>query len=345
MTQDLVVGPSGGPDPGAFAREPEPRPGRVLVTGGAGFIGSHVVEALLGRGHAVAVLDDFNDYYDPARKRANLEEARRVGPVALFEGDLIQGEWVEAVLAEFRPATILHLAARAGVRPSIAEPVLYARVNTDGTTLLLEAARRAGIGKVVVGSTSSVYGVGDEVPFRESAALLRPISPYAASKIGAEAMAHVFHHLYGMETPVLRFFTVYGPRQRPDMAIHRFTRLIDEGAEVPMFGDGRTRRDYTHVSDIVAGVVAAIERPIGHVVLNLGESRTVELRYLIELIERALGKRARIRQLPEQPGDVPITYADVAEAGRLLGYRPKVSIEEGIPRFVEWYRAQQTARG
>lgn len=318
---------------------------RVLITGGAGFIGSHTAESLLDLGVEVGILDDFNDYYDPAIKRANVEAVKaRGGHLFLFEGDLCEAAVLDQAVGGFEPDAIIHLAARAGVRPSIQEPALYARVNAEGTTLVLEAARKAGVNKVVIGSTSSIYGINSEVPFREDAAVLRQVSPYAASKLAAEGMGHVYHHLYGMDVPVLRFFTVYGPRQRPDMAIHRFTKLIDEGRPVPMFGDGESRRDYTYVSDIVYGVVQATIRPIGHAVINLGESTTVSLRTMIQLIEQALGKSAEIERLGDQPGDVPITFADVQRARDLLGYHPGVMIEEGIPRFVEWYRAMK-ARG
>jgi UDP-glucuronate 4-epimerase len=315
---------------------------RVLITGGAGFIGSHTAEALLDLGAEVGILDDFNDYYDPAIKRANIEDVKsRGGHVFVFEGDLCEPALLDEAVSGFEPSAIIHLAARAGVRPSIQYPALYARVNAEGTTLVLEAARKAGVKKVVVGSTSSIYGINSDIPFREDSAVLQQVSPYAASKLAAEGMAHVYHHLYGMDIPVLRFFTVYGPRQRPDMAIHHFTRLIDEGREVPMFGNGESRRDYTYVSDIVYGVVQAVTRPIGHAIINLGESTTVSLRRMIELIEKAVGKPARIKQLGDQPGDVPITYADVSRAKELLGYHPNVMIEEGIPLFVDWYRAMK----
>ncbi len=301
----------------------------ILVTGGAGFIGSHVVEALLRRGDAVTVLDDFNDFYDPAVKRRNAQDFPRV-----IEGD-IRGQ-----LPDQKFDAIIHLAARAGVRPSLAQPQLYTDVNIVGTQNLLEFARQTGVKKFVFASSSSVYGVNQKVPFSESDLISKPISPYAATKLAGEALCHVYHHLYGIDIVCLRFFTVYGPRQRPDLAIHKFTKAILAGKPIEMYGDGCARRDFTYITDILQGILAALDRPLGYEIINLGESHTVEVRQLIALIEQATGQRAVIRELPDQPGDVPITFADVTKARRLLGYHPTTPIEAGIPQFVEWFRDQ-----
>ena len=302
---------------------------KILVTGGAGFIGSHVVEALLARGDAVTVLDDFNDFYDPTLKRRNV-----AGFPQVIEGD-IRGK-----LPAGRFDAIIHLAARAGVRPSLAQPRLYSDVNIAGTQNLLEFARESGIRKFVFASSSSVYGVNQKIPFSEDDPIFKPISPYAATKLAGEALCHVYHHLYGLDMVCLRFFTVYGPRQRPDLAIRKFTQAILAGQPIDVFGDGSTRRDYTHIEDILQGVLAALDRPLGYEVINLGESRTVELRELISLIEKVTGKTAKLNRQPLQPGDVPVTFADIAKARRLLDYNPRVPIEEGIVRFVQWYEHQ-----
>jgi UDP-glucuronate 4-epimerase len=301
----------------------------VLVTGGAGFIGSHVVEALLKRGEAVTVLDDFNDFYDPALKRRN---------VAGFK-DVIEAD-IRAPLPARKFDAIIHLAARAGVRPSLLQPRLYTDVNVAGTQNLLEFARESGIRKFVFASSSSVYGVNEKIPFNEADPIFNPISPYAATKLAGEALCHVYHHLYGLDIACLRFFTVYGPRQRPDLAIRKFTGAILAGKTFDVFGDGSTRRDYTYIDDIVQGVLAALDRPLGFEIINLGESRTVELRELIRLIETATGKTAKLNRQPLQPGDVPVTFADISKAKRLLDYNPRVPIEDGIARFVHWYEHQ-----
>ncbi len=312
----------------------------LLVTGGAGFIGSHLVERCLALGHRVAVLDDFNDFYDPAIKRSNL--AAVGGDIALHEIDLRDEAAVHKVVGEGKFDTIVHLAARAGVRPSIKEPKLYIDTNVTGTFNLLEAAHQAGVPRFVSASSSSVYGVLKTVPFREDMCLNQTISPYAATKLAGEQLCSNYSHLYGMRTISLRFFTVYGPRQRPDLAIHSFTRAIDEGRPIKQFGDGSTRRDYTYIDDIVQGMEACLsfEGPLCDV-FNLGESQTTTLSELIAIIERTLGKKANIEKLPEQPGDVPLTYADISKAKRDLGYNPQTKIAEGIPKFVEWYLAQR----
>ena len=306
----------------------------VLVTGGAGFIGSHVVERLLARGETITVVDDFNEFYDPALKRRNVRAF--ADRVKLIEADICSD--LRRVFAEQHFDTIIHLAARAGVRPSLAQPELYTRVNIVGTQNLLELSREFGIRKFVFGSSSSVYGVNEKVPFSEKDPIFKPISPYAATKLAGEALCHVYHHLYSLDIVCLRFFTVYGPRQRPDLAIRKFTQAIFAGKPIDIYGDGTSRRDYTYIDDILQGVLACLERTFGYEIINLGESRTVDLVELLRLIEKSAGKKAQVRQLPRQPGDVPITYADISKAKRLLGYQPKVAIEEGIERFAEWYR-------
>jgi len=310
---------------------------RVLVTGGAGFIGSHALAALRGQGHITALLDEFNDFYAPEIKRENA----RASGAEVFEGDIRQAGAVDKAFASFRPDAVIHLAARAGVRPSLEQPQLYIDTNITGTLNILEAMRRHQVRRLVFGSSSSVYGCNAKVPFSEADPIVRTISPYAATKVAGEHLCSVFSHLYGMDIVALRFFTVYGPAQRPDLAIHKFTRQIWEGREIDQFGDGSTRRDYTYVDDIIDGVVKALHHPVGgYDVFNLGESRTVELRELIALIEASLGKKARIRHLPEQPGDVPITYADITKARTVLGYAPRTAIEDGIARFTEWFRSR-----
>ena len=311
---------------------------KVLVTGGAGFIGSHLVERLLADGHGVAVIDEFNDFYSPETKRANLAAVR--DSIELHDADIRDESAVQRIVKNGRFDAIVHLAARAGVRPSILEPKLYIDANINGSFHLLEAARQAGIGRFICASSSSVYGILKTAPFSEDMALTQTISPYAATKLAVEQLCSNYSHLYGMRTINLRFFTVYGPRQRPDLAIHKFTRFIHEGKTIDQYGDGSTRRDYTYVDDIIQGVMACFSYE-GQLcdVFNLGESQTTTLRELIEKIESALGKKARINQLPEQPGDVPLTYANIDKARRLLGYNPTTKIEEGIPKFVEWFLA------
>jgi UDP-glucuronate 4-epimerase len=312
---------------------------KLLVTGGAGFIGSHLCERLLRAGHAVWALDDLNPFYDPALKQANLRELAACGPAFTFlRGDITDGPTVRAAFQEARFDQVIHLAARAGVRPSLQEPALYQRVNVEGTANVLEAARQAGVGKAILASSSSVYGLNAKIPFAEGDPISSPISPYAASKLAAEALGHVYHHLYGMDLAVLRFFTAYGPRQRPDLAIHKFARLISAGRPIPVFGDGSSARDYTYVTDIVDGIVACTERKFGYALFNLGESQTVALSRLIELLEKALGQRAVLDRQPPQPGDVPRTFADISKARAELGYNPKVGIEQGIPLFIDWFR-------
>jgi UDP-glucuronate 4-epimerase len=310
-----------------------------LVTGGAGFIGSHVCERLLQDGHAVWALDDLNDFYDPQLKRANIRDIQSLAkPFEFIHGDLCDAAAVNEVFSSVKFDQVIHLAARAGVRPSLERPALYQRVNVEGTVNLLEAARKTGVKKITLASSSSVYGVNAKVPFSESDPIFSAISPYAASKLACEALGHTYHHVYGMDVAMVRFFTVYGPRQRPDLAIHKFTQLIDAGKPIPVFGDGSTARDHTFVSDIVQGVIACTKREFGFDIFNLGESQTVKLSALIALIESALGKTAIIDRQPLQPGDVPVTFADISKARAKLGYQPQVKVEKGIPLFVEWFR-------
>jgi len=308
----------------------------ILVTGGAGFIGSHLVQRLIHDGVSVTVLDDFNDFYDPAVKRANIAAAE--GSLRVVEGDLCDPAVLEEAFSGSPYDTVIHLAARAGVRPSREHPELYLRTNIEGTFRLLEAIKQAGTGKLIFASSSSVYGLNKKLPFSELDRIDQTISPYAATKLAGEQLCSTYAHLNNIRTVCLRFFTVYGPRQRPDLAISKFTRLICEGKPIPKFGDGSSARDYTYVEDIVDGIVAALSYngPIFDV-FNLGGSQTTTLTDLIGLVEQALGKKAEINQLPEQPGDLPRTYADISKAGNLLGYSPSTPIAEGVPKYVDWY--------
>lgn len=313
-----------------------------LVTGGAGFIGSHLCERLLHEGHAVWTLDDLNPFYDIAIKQRNLRDIQALAkPFTFVQGDLTDTACLEELFSEVQFDQIIHLAARAGVRPSLQEPALYQRVNVEGTVNLLEAARKHRVKKITIASSSSVYGVNAKVPFTETDPIFSAISPYAASKLACEALGHVYHHVYGLDVAMLRFFTVYGPRQRPDLAIHKFAHLIESGKPIPVFGDGKTARDYTYVTDTLEGIIACTTKEFGFQIFNLGESQTVELDYLISLIENALGKKAIIDRQPAQPGDVPITYADISKARKILGYNPQVKIEQGIPKFIEWFRTKR----
>ncbi|HEV7858620.1 MAG TPA: GDP-mannose 4,6-dehydratase [Pyrinomonadaceae bacterium] len=312
----------------------------ILVTGGAGFIGSHLVDQLLSEeSWRVTVLDDFNDFYSPATKRENIRAHLEHEAYSLVEADIRDRATLELLFSETEFDCIVHLAARAGVRPSLTEPQLYAETNINGTLNLLELARAQEVKQFVFGSSSSVYGINAKVPFSEEDPIRQPISPYAATKAAGELLCHAYTHLYGMRSVCLRFFTVYGARQRPDLAIHKFARLINEGEPIPVFGDGTTRRDYTYISDIIMGVRAAIDYTASdYEVINLGESRTVTLSELIALLEKELGREAQINRQPMQPGDVPQTFADIARARRLLGYNPQTAIEEGIHRFVQWFK-------
>ena len=310
-----------------------------LVTGGAGFIGSHVCERLLREGHSVWAFDDLNSFYDPQLKKNNIRELQSLAKTFEFVyGDLTDSRSVNEVVQSVPFDQVIHLAARAGVRPSLEQPALYQRVNIEGTVNLLEALRRRRVSKIIMASSSSVYGVNSKVPFAEEDPIFNPISPYAASKLACEALGHVYHHVYGFDVVMLRFFTVYGPRQRPDLAIYKFTRLITSGKPIPLFGDGSSARDYTYITDIVEGIMACTKREFGYEIFNLGESQTVTLHRLIRLLESALKQQAIIDHQPAQPGDVPLTCADIAKARGRLAYQPRVSIEQGIPLFVEWFR-------
>ncbi len=312
----------------------------ILITGGAGFIGSHLVERLLSEGRwRVTVIDDLNDFYSPDVKRANLAECRRVGQFEFFEADIRQPESLLPIFEGGGFDAVIHLAARAGVRPSLKQPQLYAETNINGTLNLLELARQYQVPQFVFGSSSSVYGVNEKVPFSEDDPIFNPISPYAATKAAGELLCHTYSHLFGIRTVCLRFFTVYGARQRPDLAIHKFSKLILEGKPIQVFGDGTTRRDYTYIDDIISGLRAAIDyQGTLYEIINLGESETTELGRLIGLLEDSLGRKAIIERLPMQAGDVPVTFADISKARRLLNYNPRTKIDEGIPKFVEWFQ-------
>ncbi len=318
---------------------------RILVTGGAGFIGSHLVDSLLDEGiWKVTVVDDFNDFYSPGIKRANIAEHLRNENYQLIEADIRDDEKLAEIFAATKFDVIAHLAARAGVRPSLSEPKLYAETNINGTLNLLDLAREHRVKQFVFGSSSSVYGVNEKVPFAEDDRIHQPISPYAATKAAGELICHTYSHLYDIRTVCLRFFTVYGARQRPDLAIHKFSRLISEGCPIEVFGDGSSRRDYTYIDDIIQGVRSAIDYDGSiHEIFNLGESQTVTLAELIQLIERSLDMKAIIDRQPWQPGDVPATYADITKSQKLLGYNPTTTIQDGIPKFAEWFRSEPLA--
>ena len=309
---------------------------RILVTGGAGFIGSHLVEKLLATGSTVSILDDFNDFYDPQIKRSNIQAV--AADVAIHQVDLRDGAAVNSLFHREKFDAIAHLAARAGVRPSIRRPQLYYDTNVSGTLHLLEAARLTGIERFIFASSSSVYGISKTVPFSESLHLTQTISPYAATKVAGEFLCSTYSHLYKMRVVALRFFTVYGARQRPDLAIHQFTKRIQAGEPIDQYGDGTTRRDYTYIDDTIQGVMAALkyEGPLFDL-FNLGESETIQLKDLIVGIEEALGRKAKINLLPEQPGDMPVTCADISKARQLLGYNPTTPLSVGLPKFVDWY--------
>jgi len=311
-----------------------------LITGGAGFIGSHLVDRLLATDVAkIMVVDDFNDFYGPSIKHHNIKSHLKDPRYSIHEVDIRDRATLEQIFKGNNFDCVVHLAARAGVRPSLSEPELYTETNINGTLNLLERARENGIKQFVFGSSSSVYGINAKVPFSEDDPIRQPISPYAATKGAGELLCHTYSHLYGLRCVCLRFFTVYGPRQRPDLAIHKFAKLISSGKPIPVFGDGTTRRDYTYVDDIIDGVIAAISYDkTNYEVFNLGESRTVELNELISLLEKELDTHAIIDRQPPQPGDVPQTFAEISKARAMLGYDPKIQIEDGLHRFVEWFR-------
>jgi len=313
---------------------------RILVTGGAGFIGSHLVEKLLADGYDVAILDDFNDFYDPQIKRDNISAVEK--EIAVYDVDLRDAGKVAGLFGKQKFDAIAHLAARAGVRPSIQHPQLYYDTNVTGTLHLLEAARVTGVERFVFASSSSVYGASKTVPFSEDQHLTQTLSPYGATKIAAEFLCSTYSHLYQMRVVALRYFTVYGPRQRPDLAIHQFTRRIYARQTIDQFGDGSTRRDYTYIDDVIQGTMAALdyEGP-RYDIFNLGENETIQLKELISAIEDALGKKAKVNRLPEQPGDMPLTCADISKARKLLGYNPTTKFSKGLPRFVKWFLSSQ----
>lgn len=310
----------------------------IFVTGGAGFIGSHLCGRLLREGHRVVCLDNFDDFYEPEIKRRNVQEAMGKAQFELIEGDIRDTQLIPRIFRDRTFDVVVHLAARAGVRPSIDYPKLYEEINIQGTINLLDACRELGVKSYVFASSSSVYGGNRKVPFSEEDRVETPISPYGTTKRAGELFCYTYHRLYGINIACLRYFTVYGPRQRPEMAIHKFTRLIEGNERLPMYGDGQSIRDYTYIDDIIDGTMGAIYGNKGYEIYNLGESHTTSLSDLIRMLEQALGKRAIIEGLPEQRGDMPVTYANIEKARRKLGYAPRVSMEEGIARFVEWYR-------
>jgi UDP-glucuronate 4-epimerase len=314
---------------------------KILVTGGAGFIGSHLVESLLEDGNTVSVVDDFNDFYDPLIKRRNLQPF--VSDIRLHSVDIRDRNAIESAVAAEKPDTIVHLAARAGVRPSIVHPGLYIETNITGTFHLLEAAKASGVERFIFGSSSSVYGASRTTPFREDHVLTQTLSSYAATKVAGEHLCSNYSYLYGIRAICLRFFTVYGPRQRPDLAIHKFTNLIYRGRPIDVYGDGTARRDFTYIDDIIQGVLASIGYLGAHFdVFNLGENETIELRQVIGEIESALGRSCSINYLPPVVGDMPETCADISKARRLLGYAPSTHIHSGVRKFVEWYLREQS---
>lgn len=311
---------------------------KILITGAAGFIGSSLADRLVARGDSVVGLDNFDPYYDAAVKRRNISESLSHPKYSFYELDICDEPALRELFGRERPEVVVHLAARAGVRPSLANPNLYHRVNVIGSQHILDACRQYPVSHLVWASSSSVYGGSTRVPFDEEDPVMRPISPYAATKRMNELMGHVYSHVYGLNVTMLRFFTVFGPRQRPDMAISKFTRLIDHGEAVPMFGDGSTRRDYTYIDDILDGLIRSVDMPFSYEVFNLGESRTITLREMIDVIAKQVGRPAIIKELPMQPGDVEITYANTDKARSMLGYNPQFAFDEGVRRYVEWYR-------
>jgi len=313
----------------------------ILLTGGAGFIGSNLIERLLKDEYNIVCLDNFNDYYNPEIKRGNIKPYLREKRFDLIEADIRDKDTLKKIFNKYKFRKVIHLAAQAGVRLSLKQPNLYVDVNVNGTLNLLELSKEYKIKNFVFGSSSSVYGATKEIPFSEEGKL-KPISPYGVSKITGELLCSTYNHLYNLPVTVLRFFTVYGPRQRPDMAIHKFTKLIDEGKEICLYGNGETSRDYTYISDIIEGIVSSLNTDFNYETFNLGNSKPTNLSHLISLIEKNLGKSAKIRYLPEQPGDPSITFADISKPKRILNYNPKIKIEEGIKRSIEWYKNKKS---
>lgn len=324
---------------------------RIVLTGGAGFIGSHLATALLRGGIELTIMDNLDPFYPPSWKRANLEEVRQAGEFKLAQVDICDMASARGAVAAAQPDAIIHLAARAGVRPSIEQPRLYEQVNVAGTLNLLEISRELGVKKFIFGSSSSIYGASRQAPFSENQVEMKPISPYAATKLAGEMLCYTYSHLYGLDVVCLRFFTVYGPRQRPDLAIRKFFALLEAGKPIPLFGDGSSGRDYTYVDDIVAGILSAleythmsgIEAPFE--VFNLGNSHPVKLAELVAMLEQVCGRKAILDKQTLQPGDVPLTWANIDKAGRMLGYKPVTRLEEGLKKFAAWYRfAERTPR-
>jgi len=314
---------------------------RIFITGCAGFIGSHLAEALLRQGRQIIGLDNFDPYYPRLLKERNLAAIKKIAEFPFFEGDIRDNQLLAQILAKHKPDAVVHIAALAGVRPSVAAPDRYMDVNVTGTARLLEAVRRANIKRLIFASSSSVYGGANTLPFSEDQPIASPLSPYAASKIAGEALCHTYHHLYKMPTIILRFFTVYGPRQRPDLAIRKFTECILAGQPIPLFGDGTSSRDYTYIDDVVRGIIAALDSHLAWAIINLGSHQPVTLNQLVETLQQLLGKPAPIEYLPPQQGDMPHTYADIRRARELLGWKPQISLEEGLQRFVQWHMQTQ----
>ena len=309
---------------------------KILVTGGAGFIGSHVTEKLLDKGFVVAIIDDFNDFYDPQEKWENLKSKK--SQITVFEGDICDPILVNSSFKTFQPDKVIHLAARAGVRPSILSPLLYSQVNIDGTVNILRACIENNVDQMVFASSSSIYGNNKIVPFSEDDPVNNPISPYAATKRAGELMGYTFNHLYSLPVTCLRLFTVYGPRQRPDLAIRSFMEKIESGKEITIFGDGSMKRDFTYVDDIVSGILSALDKPVGYEIINLGNESPVSVSEMVQSIETVLGKKAVIIKEPEKPGDVQITYANISKARKLLGYEPQTKFEDGLAEMAEWLK-------
>ncbi|WP_055105997.1 GDP-mannose 4,6-dehydratase [Paenibacillus ihumii] len=310
---------------------------KVLITGGAGFIGSNLVDRLLAEDHKVIVIDNLNEFYDPELKKNNIISHQAHKNYKFYNADITDSSHIKGIFTKEIPTHIVHLAAWAGVRPSIHNPILYENVNVLGTLNLLEICKEMNIVNFVFASSSSVYGTNSKVPFSENDPINQPISPYAVTKRTGELHCYTYSNLYNIPISCLRFFTVYGPRQRPEMAIHKFTRMIDRGQKLTMFGDGNTKRDYTYIDDIVEGILGVLQRPKNFEIYNIGNSSTVELRQLIQLLENGLSKKANIEILDEQPGDVPITYSDITKLNKLSGFEPKTSIESGVESFLKWY--------
>lgn len=313
----------------------------ILITGGAGFIGSNLITSLLKDSNTnITCLDNFDSFYDPKVKRDNIKAYLEKSNFKLVEGDIRQLDKIKLKLSK-NYDVIIHLAAKVGVLPSVKEPLLYTEVNVLGTQKLLEFARQSNCKKFIFASSSSVYGVSPNIPWNEKESVLMPISPYASTKISGELLGHVYAHLYNFQVLVLRFFTVYGPGQRPDLVIHKFVKLISEGKPITFYGDGETKRDYTYIDDIVLGIIAAINySKSNYEIINLGNNKPVKLTHLVKVIERVLGKKAKIMKLPEQPADVPQTYADINKAKQLLNYQPITSLEEGVRNFIGWFKRQ-----